>query len=66
MCFDDNALGKKFPMLSLITKSSNVVNLLMYRFSFNVNTGKEGGGECGVLLGNRLSVDIIQSLEVLI
>lgn len=43
MCFADDSLGTKFPMLSLITKSRNPVNLLMYRFSFNVKTGKEGG-----------------------
>lgn len=47
--FDDNSLGEKFPMSSLITKSRNPVNLLMYRFPFNVNAGKEGGRQCGVL-----------------
>lgn len=46
MCLDGNSVGKKIPLLSLITKSRNVVNLLMYRFSLNINTDKEGGGEC--------------------
>lgn len=66
MCLDGNSVGRKIPLLSLITKSRNVVNLLMYRFSLNINTGEEGGREYGVLLGNRLSVDIFQSQEVLI